>query len=258
MLASTDLKQAVRERWSEPARVTHYCREVPRYIEGECPKAWCDCLAKALDGQGSLSILDVGTGPGIFACLYARMGHNAWGLDFSPTMLARARQLAKDLNVEPTFVLADAEDPPFPEESFDAVSTRSMIQMLPRPGLALERWVRILRPGGKLIIIGNRPRDSHWPRQSVFRVVSRWITRRHNAHSVEGDKAWEALRNEFPLPFQTSSKVFAALMDAAGLQEVHLEPSDDIYPAQQRTFTGKRALTTPMTNPWILVGTKPK
>jgi ubiquinone/menaquinone biosynthesis C-methylase UbiE len=257
MLVSEDLKRMVRERWSDSARVTHYCREVPRYIEGECPDAWCNCLAKALAGEGELNILDVGTGPGMFACLYARMGHNAWGLDFSTTMLDRARQLAAELKVEPHWILADAENPPFPEESFDAVSSRSMIQMLPRPGLAIHRWVRILRPGGKLILIGNRS-HGRGRRRSIIRSVRRWLSRRPSGYSDAGDKAWESVRGEFPLPFQTPSNVFAALMDAAGLQDVHLHPSDDIYPAQQRTFTGKRGLTVPMTNPWILVGTKPE
>jgi ubiquinone/menaquinone biosynthesis C-methylase UbiE len=256
MLASEDLKQIVRNRWSDPAHVTHYCREIARYFEGECPGTWCDCLAKALDGKKELKILDVGTGPGIFACLYARLGHHAWGLDFSTTMLERARRLAAEFNVECNFVLADAEDPPFPDDSFDAISSRSMIGMLPRPGLAIRRWMRILRPGGKLILIGNRPhpRSRHlivrWARQFIGR-------RQHRFSGGEHAKTWESVRREFPLSAQTPAGVLAALMDAAGLDDVRLQPSDEIFPAAMRTFSALRRLTVPLTNPYILVGTKP-
>ena len=49
-------------------------------------------------------------------------------------------------------VVASAEQPPFPSNTFDAVYAGEVIEHLPHPELALQRWVQLLRPGGRLVV----------------------------------------------------------------------------------------------------------
>ena len=75
------------------------------------------------------------------------MGYAATGVDFSASMLAAGREAAARRGLAITFVEADVEAPPFPEASFDPMSSRSVLFTLPHPGLAVARWIKLLRPG---------------------------------------------------------------------------------------------------------------
>ena len=84
-------------------------------------------------------------------------GPRVHGLGLFPRMLGEARRRAAELALDCSFVFGDAEEPPFPDAAFDAVSSRHLLFNLPRPGVAVRQWVRILKPGGKLILIGDEP-----------------------------------------------------------------------------------------------------
>ena len=85
----------------------NYVRNVAEaeFTGGECCEAWYEALCAAIRVSGNLDVLDVGTGPGVFACLYARMGHRCVGLDFSRRMLAEATKRAGQLKVACEFRL---------------------------------------------------------------------------------------------------------------------------------------------------------
>lgn len=74
-------------------------------------------LAHSLTGLPSPSVLDVGTGTGIFAEAFARRGLRIEGLDVNPEMLAAAGQLVPQV----TFRQGNAEALPYPDKSFDLV-----------------------------------------------------------------------------------------------------------------------------------------
>ena len=94
MPSAAELKRTFQDGWNIPARVDNYVRNVAEgeFRPGESLQAWRGCLENALSATGRLKILDVGTGPGVFACLYAQMGHECTGLDFSQRMLGEARR----------------------------------------------------------------------------------------------------------------------------------------------------------------------
>ena len=83
------------------------------------------------------------------------MGHYCTGLDFSERMLGVARQCAAELKLYCTFVFGDAEAPPLSDATFDVVSSRHLLFNLPHPGVAIRHWFRLLKPGGRMILIGN-------------------------------------------------------------------------------------------------------
>jgi SAM-dependent methyltransferase len=68
-------------------------------------------------------------------------------------MLDAARAKASDLPNPPRFELGDAIDPPFAPASFDAICNRHLLWTLSEPAAALANWFKLLRPGGRLIVI---------------------------------------------------------------------------------------------------------
>ena len=130
-------------------------------------------LAGLLPGE---QVLDIGCGAGAVLIPAARaagpQGH-VTGIDLSPAMAARcAREAAHRNLANVTVQVADAEDPPFPPASFDAVLASLVLYLLPAPQAALSRWRDLLRPGGQAgFTWGMRP-DPRW--KPVFDAAGRY------------------------------------------------------------------------------------
>lgn len=99
-------------------------------------------------------VADLGCGTGTLTLLLAEEGYAVDALDLSPAMVARAR--AKLAGTTATVVEADASDPPLPPASYDVVLGRHVLWALPSPADALGRWSRLLRPGGRLVLVEGR------------------------------------------------------------------------------------------------------
>jgi len=84
--------------------------------------------------------------------LLAEVGYQVDAVDFSRRMVELARLKAGGLaGLE--FFEADVYTPPLPEGSYDVVLCRHVLWAMPDPALALERWVRLLAPSGRLILV---------------------------------------------------------------------------------------------------------
>jgi len=92
--------------------------------------------------------LDVATGPGWVAAQAAGRGASVVGVDVAEAMIARARSAHPGLE----FRQADAHELPFADASFDAVVGNLAIMHLSRPERAMAEFVRVLRPGGRLVL----------------------------------------------------------------------------------------------------------
>jgi ubiquinone/menaquinone biosynthesis C-methylase UbiE len=260
MRSTEELKQIFQEGWNVPARVDNYVRNVAEaeFTEGECCDAWQETLRDAIGGSGQLQILDVGTGPGVFACLYAQMGHRCIGLDFSRRMLAEATQRARQLGGDCQFVFGDAEQPPFEAATFDVVSSRHVLFNLPRPGVALREWCRVLKPGGRMVLIGDEPeqRSGRTLSAPIRRLVG-WYRGRRMRRGAGGWRprpGYLKAVSECPLFRNSTPEVLRTLMEAIGLCEIHLGETEAIHAARlrrPRSRWGRRA------RPFILVGQKP-
>jgi ubiquinone/menaquinone biosynthesis C-methylase UbiE len=105
--------------------------------------------------------LDVATGGGHTALALAPHVARVVATDLTPEMLAAAREfhLSQGVtNVE--YVPADAEALPFADASFDLVTCRIALHHFPDPVRAVQEMARVLKPGGKALLIDNHvPED---------------------------------------------------------------------------------------------------
>lgn len=99
-------------------------------------------------------VADLGCGTGTLALLLAQEGYDVVALDFSPAMVALAR--TKTAGTSVTVVEGDAAAPPLEAAAYDAVLSRHVLWAMPSPVTALERWVALLRPGGRLALVEGR------------------------------------------------------------------------------------------------------
>lgn len=101
-------------------------------------------------------VVDLGCGTGSLSVLAAAGGHRVTGIDLSPAMVDRARDKAAALGLDVTFAVGDAGAPAMPSCSVDVVLVRHVTWTLPAPHDAVRRWVELLRPGGRLVLVEGR------------------------------------------------------------------------------------------------------
>ncbi len=112
--------------------------------------AWRDLLVAALP-PAPADVADLGCGTGTLTRLLTDEGHRVDAVDFSPEMVRRATAKLAGTGVLPR--LGDAADPGLADSSLDVVLCRHVLWALPDPHVALARWVRVLRPGGRLVLV---------------------------------------------------------------------------------------------------------
>lgn len=114
-------------------------------------QAWADLLLPLMP-PAPAAVVDLGCGTGSLSLLLAEAGHDVCGVDLSSRMLDVARRKAAHVD----FRLGDAADPPCPPRSYDVVLVRHVLWAMPDPGAAVGRWVRLLKPGGRLVLVEGR------------------------------------------------------------------------------------------------------
>ena len=102
-------------------------------------------------GAGA-SILDVACGTGLTLLELANRGYHATGLEADPALCELANAAAAQFHLPARAVAGDACKLPFASGSFDAVSSRSFFEHVYDRELALDEQLRVLRPGGVLLI----------------------------------------------------------------------------------------------------------
>jgi SAM-dependent methyltransferase len=115
-----------------------------------------DIVRLIRDGAGltpASDVLDVACGPGLVALALAGTARHVRGLDFTPAMLDKARELQQERGLtNVSWDLGRADELPYADNSFGAVVTRFSFHHFMNPAKALAEIVRVCRPGGRVVV----------------------------------------------------------------------------------------------------------
>lgn len=121
------------------------------YVPGRSWKALAEALLKALNYR---HVADLGAGEGTLSQLLAQRAEKVIAIDLSPKMVQYAQSLATANNLHNLeFRLGDIETPPIEDSSIDLAILSQALHHAENPQRAIDSAHRILRPGGRLIIL---------------------------------------------------------------------------------------------------------
>lgn len=153
--------------------------KVPEFYDG----AWklFSSEFSRLNPRGPIELLDCGIGDGAFSLSFARQLNSPpriTGVDLSANMLKRAAETLRNEGLEFSLHKVDVRELPFENDRFDFVVCAHVIEHMAYPSHALNEMLRVLKPGGYLVLSATK--------RSIFgRLVQfLWRSRVFSAYDV--------------------------------------------------------------------------
>ena len=144
-----------------------------------------DAIRAALAGKPFRSLLDLGTGTGRMLELYGPEIERGLGLDLSLDMLLLARDRLERAGLKHCSVRqGDIYDLPLGNDSFDVVILHQVLHFLDDGARAIKEAARVLRPGGRLLVVDFAPHEQEFLREQfahrrlgfAAETVAQWMT----------------------------------------------------------------------------------
>jgi SAM-dependent methyltransferase len=223
----------------------HWDRRAPTFDEAaghglfsdEQRRAWLELFARF--SERPHEVLDVGCGTGFIALRFAELGHTVTGIDLSPLMVDRAQGKAERAGFEIDFRVGDASALDCEDETFDIVVARHVVWNLPNPEQGVAEWLRVLRPGGRLIVIegkwaddqaaatkrrrGKRLRDRL--KDAIVEVSVRTGIRPQRLRRTH--RFYRRMERELPFSGGPSADRLVGLLERLSVLEIEVEPLTD-------------------------------
>ncbi len=176
-LATGDVyKDEVQNQWDNDPCGSHYVKdakphtlewflEAERYRYGEYAPWMPEVMEFA--GHAGERVLEVGAGMGTDHAQFARHGAIVTDVDLSAGHLALAKENLALRGLQGNFVHHDAEILPFDDDSFDVVYSNGVIHHTPNTQQVVDEIYRVLKPGGKAIVMVYAEKSLHYWRNLV-------------------------------------------------------------------------------------------
>ncbi len=164
-----DRFEEVWEKWDREelaGQISSHCENRKKYL---------DLVKKYLGKGGEARALEAGCGSSIDAHIVAEgMDAEIYGIDISRKALDIARNVSQHFDRKVTLALGDVLNLEFEKNSFDVVFSQGLIEHFKKPLDALEEQVRVLRPGGVLIVNVPQKFTAYTVHKHILARLGRW------------------------------------------------------------------------------------
>lgn len=188
-----------------------------RYSSLTQPGGGWQALAAALAaGFSGQTVADIGCGEGDLTLLLARFARRVVAVDLSAQMLRVVQERSREAGVarRVTVSKGDLEKLPLEPDSMDAAFVSQVLHHAARPEAALAEAARILKPGGRLILLDLSQHDQEWVRMEW---ADQWLG--FDGRELRGWLASAGLRTEVFQTLDGPMPAFSVVMIAAIKEE---------------------------------------
>ncbi len=141
-----------------------------QFVPGRSWAAWSRALGLLLP---PLEVADIACGEGYLSVESAQWARHVVGIDRSPDVLKRAKALAARRGIgNITWKRGDMERLPLADASVDVALLSQALHHAADPSRAVVEAARVIRPGGRMLVLDLRQHDQEWVRD---RVGDRWL-----------------------------------------------------------------------------------
>ncbi len=228
-----DIKTEIAAYWDRRASTfddspSHFIRQ------GAERETWRAVLARHMPGEDA-HVLELGCGTGIITELLLECGYKVSAIDLAEEMLKRARER---IGLRADIRFADAEDPYPMTGPFDAILSRHVVWTLPDPAKAFQRWFRLLRPGGRVVIVDGRWGDDRLSSRLFKRLAAMVENTPPNPDAPPGltDSGSPYLDIRDHLPFGIGgapAEELVSMLGEAGFVDIRIDRLRDLKSAQR-------------------------
>lgn len=172
-------KDEVQRQWDRDACGSHYVQDaevgtLDFYLEAERHRygVYAPWMAKVMEfaKHGGKKLLELGAGMGTDHAQFAKHGAITTDYDLSSGHLAHAKRNFELRGLQGEFVHGDGEVMPFADATFDVVYSNGVIHHTPNTQNVLDEMFRVLKPGGRIIIMVYAENSLHFWRNLVAEI----------------------------------------------------------------------------------------
>jgi glycosyltransferase involved in cell wall biosynthesis/ubiquinone/menaquinone biosynthesis C-methylase UbiE len=172
-------KDEVQRQWDSDPAGAHYVRSAPPhtvdwFLEAERYRyqQYAPWMAETMEfgAHAGESVLEIGGGMGTDLAQFAAHGATVTDLDLSAGHLNLAKENFGLRGLNGRFVLHDAETLPFPDDSFDLVYSNGVLHHTPNTREVVREILRVLKPGGRAIVMMYAENSLHYWRNVFYTV----------------------------------------------------------------------------------------
>lgn len=253
------IKDDIRDYWTIRAETYDASpgHGIARHVEID---AWSRLIRRHLGDGDNRQALDLACGTGVMTMLMHGLGYQVTGLDFTEAMMARARRKADDAGARIRFLTRDAEETMEPDASYDVIITRHLVWTLTDPQKAFSEWMRILKPGGRLLIIDGDFVRKHWL-ERLLPILDRYLGKPKDGHSLLTPEQWQnhhRIVEQVHFSEGIRAEDTVKLFDGAGFADVRVDTNlAEIRKARGISPFSRRALVSTLQHRFAVSGQKP-
>jgi len=187
-------KEQVQDQWNYNPVGSHYATATKAHtlewfqeVEAHRYEAYAPWMPEVMEFEAHANhdVLEIGAGMGTDLAQFAKHGARVTDVDLSAGHLALAQENFEQRGLQGRFVHHDAETLPFPDASFDVVYSNGVLHHTPNTTAVVGEIRRVLKPGGKAIVMMYAEHSVHYWRELVKKLgLDRDLLKSHSMGEI--------------------------------------------------------------------------